>query len=55
MSQHYFKLKLSTYVDFRRSYYLLVAITPDGHLKFEEDREGSVFGAEIKDRNFLNG
>lgn len=40
---------------YRRSYYLIIAITPDGHLKFEEDREGAVYGAEIKNRNFLNG
>lgn len=39
----------------RRSYYLLVAITQDGFLKFEEDREESAYGAEVKNRNFLNG
>lgn len=39
----------------RRSYYLLVAITQDGFLKFEEDREESAYGAEFKNRNFLNG
>ncbi|XP_060802633.1 axotactin [Amyelois transitella] len=39
----------------KRSYYLLVAITQDGYLKFEEDREGSAYGAEVKNRNFLNG
>lgn len=36
-----------------RSYYLMVAITADGFLQFEEDREGSAFGAVIE-RNFLN-
>lgn len=40
---------------YRRSYYLLVAITQDGYLKFEEDREESAYGAEFKNRNFLNG
>ncbi|KAM3960760.1 axotactin [Aphomia sociella] len=39
----------------KRSYYLLVAITQDGYLKFEEDREDSAYGAEVKNRNFLNG
>lgn len=39
----------------RRSYYLLIAITQDGYLKFEEDREDEAFGAEVKNRNFLNG
>lgn len=37
-----------------RSYYLLVALTAEGYLQFEEDREGSVFGAKVS-RNFLNG
>ncbi|KAH8410696.1 hypothetical protein KR222_005144 [Zaprionus bogoriensis] len=37
-----------------RSYYLLLAITSDGYLQFEEDRErGQTVGARI-DRNFLN-
>lgn len=36
-----------------RSYYLMVAITSDGYLHIEEDREGSAFGAVIE-RNFLN-
>lgn len=40
---------------FRRSYYLLLAITQDGYLKFEEDREDSAYGVEFKNRNFLNG
>ncbi|KAI5645545.1 laminin G domain-containing protein [Phthorimaea operculella] len=39
----------------KRSYYLLVAITQDGYLKFEEDREEAAYGAEVKNRNFLNG
>lgn len=37
-----------------RSYYLMVGINPDGHLLFEEDREGNdAVGAKIE-RNFLN-
>lgn len=36
-----------------RSYYLLVALTADGYLQFEEDREGTAVGAKIE-RNFLN-
>lgn len=36
-----------------RSYYLMVAITADGFLQFEEDREGSSFGAKME-KNFLN-
>lgn len=36
-----------------RSYYLMVAITADGFLQFEEDREGSSYGAIIE-KNFLN-
>lgn len=39
----------------RRSYYLLVALSSEGELIFEEDREGSAFGARVKDRYFLNG
>lgn len=40
---------------FRRSYYLLVALTSEGQLIFEEDREGSAYGVRLNDRNFLNG
>lgn len=36
-----------------RNYYLMVAITQDGYLQFEEDREGVAFGAKIE-RNFIN-
>lgn len=36
-----------------RRYYLMVAITVDGYLLFEEDREGPTTGARI-DKNFLN-
>lgn len=36
-----------------RSYYLMIAINSDGHLQFEEDREGAAFGAKIE-RNFIN-
>lgn len=36
-----------------RSYYLMVGITPDGYIQFEEDREGYAMGAIIE-RNFLN-
>lgn len=36
-----------------RSYYLMVAITSDGFLQIEEDREGSAFSVVIE-RNFLN-
>ncbi|XP_066589237.1 axotactin isoform X2 [Prorops nasuta] len=38
----------------KRSYYLLVALTSEGQLIFEEDREGSAYGVRL-DRNFLNG
>lgn len=40
----------------KRSYYLLVAISAEGELIFEENREGTAnsIGARIKDRNFLN-
>ncbi|XP_075160242.1 axotactin isoform X2 [Haematobia irritans] len=44
-------LLLQTAAD--RSYYLMVAITADGYLLFEEDREGPAVGARIV-RNFLN-
>lgn len=44
-------LLLQTAAD--RSYYLMIAITADGYLLFEEDREGPAVGARI-DRNFLN-
>jgi hypothetical protein len=39
----------------RQSYYLLVALTSEGELIFEEDGEGSASGARVSDRNFLNG
>ncbi|KAH9638999.1 hypothetical protein HF086_000925 [Spodoptera exigua] len=39
----------------KRSYFLLVAITQDGYLKFEENREEEAYGTEVKNRNFLNG
>jgi len=39
----------------RRSYYLLVALTSEGQLIFEEDRDGSAYGVRLNDRNFLNG
>ncbi|XP_014478317.1 PREDICTED: uncharacterized protein LOC106746323 isoform X2 [Dinoponera quadriceps] len=38
-----------------KSYYLLVALTSEGQLIFEEDREGSAYGVRLNDRNFLNG
>lgn len=38
----------------RRSYYLIVALTSEGHLNFEEDREGQTYGVRL-DKNFLNG
>lgn len=37
-----------------RSYYLMVAITEDGHLQFEEDREGSSWGAKVVKPFFNN-
>lgn len=37
-----------------RSYYLMIAVNADGHLQFEEDREGGIaVGAKIE-RNFIN-
>ncbi|XP_074101561.1 axotactin isoform X2 [Cotesia typhae] len=39
----------------KRTYYLLVALTSEGQLIFEEDREGSTYGVRLNDRNFLNG
>ncbi|KAL6432320.1 hypothetical protein ACFW04_006749 [Cataglyphis niger] len=42
--------------DNKRSYYLLVALTSEGQLIFEEDRDGSAaYGVRLNDRNFLNG
>ncbi|RZF31871.1 hypothetical protein LSTR_LSTR014199 [Laodelphax striatellus] len=38
-----------------RNYYLLVALSIEGELIFEEDRDGTVFGVRAKDRIFLNG
>ncbi|CAD6222700.1 GSCOCG00001098001-RA-CDS, partial [Cotesia congregata] len=32
-----------------------VALTSEGQLIFEEDREGSTYGVRLNDRNFLNG
>lgn len=37
-----------------RSYYLMVAITEDGYLQFEEDREGSAVGAKVEKQFFNN-
>lgn len=37
-----------------RSYYLMVALTQDGYLIFEEDREGSAYGAKVE-RSYLTG
>ncbi|XP_011062628.1 PREDICTED: uncharacterized protein LOC105150935 isoform X2 [Acromyrmex echinatior] len=37
-----------------KSYYLLVALTSEGLLIFEEDRDGSAAGVRLSDRNFLN-
>lgn len=31
----------------------MIAVSADGYLQFEEDREGSAFGAKIE-RNFIN-
>ncbi|XP_008214115.1 uncharacterized protein LOC100115644 isoform X3 [Nasonia vitripennis] len=39
----------------KRSYYLLVALTSEGQLIFEEDREGSAYGVRLNDRTFSNG
>ncbi|KAK6631049.1 hypothetical protein RUM44_003221 [Polyplax serrata] len=39
----------------KKSYYLLVGLTSEGQLIFEEERDGSAYGARIIDRNFLNG
>lgn len=41
--------------DNTRSYYLLVGLTPEGHLIFQEDREGPVFGTVITWKSFING
>jgi len=43
------------FIHCRQSYYLLVALTSEGELIFEEDGEGSASGARVSDRNFLNG
>lgn len=47
--------KILFYYLYRRTYYLLVALTSEGQLIFEEDREGSTYGVRLNDRNFLNG
>ncbi|XP_065161032.1 axotactin-like isoform X1 [Atheta coriaria] len=38
-----------------RSYYLLVGLTPEGHLIFQEDREGAVYGSIVSKKTFING
>ncbi|XP_078037835.1 axotactin isoform X3 [Augochlora pura] len=38
-----------------KSYYLLVALTPEGHLLFEENTEGVACGVKRENTNFLNG
>jgi len=43
------------FIHSRQSYYLLVALTSEGELIFEEDGEGSASGARVSDRHFLNG
>lgn len=49
-----FKLSIISSLFHRRSYYLIVALTSEGHLNFEEDREGQTYGVRL-DKNFLNG
>ncbi|XP_063931341.1 axotactin isoform X3 [Zophobas morio] len=38
-----------------RSFYFLVGLSPDGHLIIQEDREGAVFEATVKEKSFING
>jgi len=48
------RIMLLMQTEAERSYYLLLAITSDGYLQLEEDRDnGQTVGARI-DRNFLN-
>lgn len=47
------RVMLLLQTDNERSYYLLLALTPDGNLLFEEDRESIAFGAKVE-RKFLN-
>ncbi|KRT78663.1 EGF domain-containing protein, partial [Oryctes borbonicus] len=38
-----------------RSYYLLVALSREGFLIFQEDREGAVYSATVQNKSFING
>ncbi|KAL3275553.1 hypothetical protein HHI36_020309 [Cryptolaemus montrouzieri] len=38
-----------------RSYYLLVGLSPEGYLIFQEDREGEVYSATVQSKSFING
>ncbi|RZC34755.1 uncharacterized protein BDFB_004596 [Asbolus verrucosus] len=38
-----------------RSFYLLVGLSPEGYLIFQEDREGAVFAAIVHTKSFING
>ena len=41
---------------YRKTKYLLVSLTALGYLRIEDDRGmGTVYGAEVKSINFLNG
>lgn len=40
---------------FFRNYYLLVALSSQGGLIFEEDREGSVYEVRLRPGRFANG
>lgn len=40
---------------FSRSYYLLVALSREGYLIFQEDREGAVFSTTVQNKSFING
>ena len=46
---------LLNYQFFSRSFYFLVGLSPDGHLIIQEDREGAVFEATVKEKSFING
>lgn len=37
-----------------RRYYLLIGLSPEGHLIVQEDRENGVFGTTIE-KNYING
>lgn len=49
------QLACNLYLFCSRSYYLLVALSQEGYLIVQEDREGAVFSRTVQNKSFING